>query len=180
MRWRGFGRSLLFAALAGLASFPLTVALLPLLGWWGASSAVFTLWVSLYAMGLLRSATARAAALLSLLSLAIVLHGAGANFQSVAVALGVALAFVRSGFAFSMRPVRAVVVESAIGALALGMLHFFGGGGPVATALGVWGYFLVQSVFFLAGGRGEREAGPVLLDPFEEARRNAESLLDRM
>lgn len=178
MSWRSFGGSLLFAGAAGLASYPLALLLTPFFGWWGAPALVFTVWIVLYTAGLVRGPGHRALAAVALLSLALVLNAVDASFQSVAVALGAALGVTRSGFVFRTRPLRGFAIELAIGAAALGMLVFFGGSGPGATALGVWGYFLIQSGYFLVGGRRARDAADAALDPFEEARRQAERILE--
>jgi hypothetical protein len=48
----------------------------------------------------------------------------------------------------------------------------------VAWALGVWMFFLVQSLYFvLTGDMGDGEEEDVVLDPFEKARRQAEEIL---
>jgi hypothetical protein len=56
--------------------------------------------------------------------------------------------------------------------------RFLAAATPFATALAVWGFFLVQSVFFLVGGvQPRREPGPQP-DPFEDAHARALALLD--
>jgi len=48
----------------------------------------------------------------------------------------------------------------------------------VAWALGVWMFFLVQSVYFvLTGDLGDTEEAEIALDPFEKVRRQAEETL---
>lgn len=178
MSWRSSAGSLLFAAFAGTLSYPLALVLTPIFGWWGAPGVVFTFWVVLYTVGLVRGAAPRALAALALSSLALCLHAVDASFASLAVALGAALALTRSAFVFRARPLRSVVVEAALGIAALGMLVFFGGGGPGATAFGVWGYFLVQSGYSLVGGWRERAPVSARRDPFDEACRQAERLLE--
>jgi hypothetical protein len=47
-----------------------------------------------------------------------------------------------------------------------------------ALALGVWMFFLVQSLHFvLTGDLGDAEEDDVVLDPFEKAQRQAEEIL---
>lgn len=178
MSWRNFAGSLLFAAFAGTLSYPLALVLTPVFGWWGSPGVVFSFWVVLYTVGLVRGAAPRALATLALSALAVCLHIADASFASLAVSLGAALALTRSAFVFRARPLRSVVVEAALGFAALGMLVLFGGGGPGATAFGVWGYFLVQSGYPLFGGSRERVPEFARRDPFDEARRQAERILE--
>jgi hypothetical protein len=63
------------------------------------------------------------------------------------------------------------------------------GGGPLRASLGtrsalgmllpIWGFFLVQSFFFLVGGVDVRRAASVHPDPFEAARARAMEILER-
>ncbi|MHC1728397.1 MAG: hypothetical protein AB9866_20740 [Syntrophobacteraceae bacterium] len=47
-----------------------------------------------------------------------------------------------------------------------------------AWALGVWMFFLVQSLYFvLTGNAGDLEEAETVPDPFEKARRQAEEIL---
>jgi hypothetical protein len=46
------------------------------------------------------------------------------------------------------------------------------------VAFAIWGFFLVQSFFFLLGGVAERAATPAGLDPFEVARARAVALME--
>ena len=88
------------------------------------------------------------------------------------------LAVARSGFLYRSSPARALLLE---GALAFGGLLFaraMGGPGPLGIALGIWSFFLVQSLFFLAGGVEERAPATPGVDPFERARSRALALMD--
>ena len=180
MGWRHFGGSLLFAAAAGLAAYPLALVLVPWVGWAHTAAPVFALAVALYAAGLLRGAGGRCATALGMGALAVALGLAGAGLPSLAVSLGAALALVRSGFAgpASTRPLRALAVELVLGTAALGMLLLFDRGSPGATAFAVWAYFLVQSAHPLVGGRTRERSAAPQPDPFDEARRHAERLLE--
>ena len=169
MAWRHFGGSLLFAAAAGLAAYPLALLLVPWVGWAHTTAPVFSLAVALYTAGLFRRPGARATAALGMGAFALALATAGAGLSSLAVSLGAALALARSGVAAPVRPLRALAVEIVLGTAALAMLLLFGHGGPGATAFAVWAYFLVQSVHPLVGGRGREGEGVRQLDPFEEA-----------
>jgi hypothetical protein len=56
--------------------------------------------------------------------------------------------------------------------------RFVGGPGGVGVALGLWAFFLVQSLFFLAGGV-ETRTRTRHADPFDEACARAFAVLDR-
>jgi hypothetical protein len=47
----------------------------------------------------------------------------------------------------------------------------------LTLSLAIWGYFLVQSSYFLVGGRSPRRDGPPR-DPFEQARARLQRLLE--
>jgi hypothetical protein len=91
-----------------------------------------------------------------------------------AVASAGLIACGRSGILYRSRPLRALVLESL---LAAGGLVFAGQLAGASLALAAWGYFLVQSLFFLVGGIEARpDPGPA--DPFERARAELLALLD--
>jgi hypothetical protein len=179
-RWNGFGRAVGFALAAGAAVFAAHVLLAPLFGS-RATLRVFAVGSAVaYLAGVgpswrrgAAAATAAAAAGLLLLALPLpVTH--------TAVAAAGLIAIGRSGILYRSRPLRALVLESllAAGGLALaGQLAGPAGAGGVPVALAAWGYFLVQSVFFLAGGVEARpDPGPA--DPFDRARAELLALLD--
>jgi hypothetical protein len=92
-----------------------------------------------------------------------------------AVVLGVC----RSGFLYRTSTARAVVTEVAL--IIGGLLFAASLGGPSLRAilLGVWSFFLVQSLFFLVPGARPRCSGATRADPFEAAHARALALLDR-
>ena len=48
----------------------------------------------------------------------------------------------------------------------------------LGAAFAVWAFFLVQGLFFLAGGVRERESPEPQIDPFERARKRALALME--
>ena len=89
------------------------------------------------------------------------------------------LAFLRSGLSFSMRPARAVVVEIALLGGGIVMAVWLAGAGWFGEALGLWGYILVQSLYFLVPGRRRpRLQGSFDGDPFDRARDRLNDLLE--
>jgi hypothetical protein len=69
-------------------------------------------------------------------------------------------------------------METCLLAGGLGLSRFLAGPNPLQIALAIWGFFLVQSFFFLVGGVAERAEVAAGLDPFELARARALALLE--
>jgi hypothetical protein len=95
-------------------------------------------------------------------------------FPSFAVLCAAALGACRSGFLYRQRPARAVLAETVLLSAGLALASFLG-----SLPLACWGFWLVQSGYFLAGGvtaRADDESGGG--DPFERARSRILGLLD--
>ena len=90
------------------------------------------------------------------------------------------LALSRSGFLYRSQPARALLLEGALSGGGLAFAYAMAGPGLLATALAIWGFFLAQSLFFLAGGVKQRDAEPAGTDPFEKARQRALALMDEV
>jgi hypothetical protein len=90
----------------------------------------------------------------------------------------VLLGLMRSGFVFRARPGRALLIE--LGLLAGGLLlaNALAGTGSLGLAMAIWGFFLVQSGYFLLGGIGERSESEPDIDPFEQASVRAIRLME--
>ena len=100
------------------------------------------------------------------------------GIPELCLALAAVLGVARSGFVHRTASARAVVVEAI---LLVGGLLFarFLATGALATALGVWGFLLVQSCWFLIGGIARRTGDGRHPDPFEEACVRATEVLER-
>jgi hypothetical protein len=104
----------------------------------------------------------------------------GAPFGALAATL--ALGWARVRWLYPGRGARAVWLELALAAGALAMADFLWrslGGGGTGLAAAVWGYGLVQGLFFVLPGCG---TGPRVeqRDGFERARRRLQQLLDEV
>jgi len=178
MRWNGFGRSLLFAALAA-AAFPIfELVASPVLGRAAALSLYLLGVAALYAAGLAPrpSRALTAGAIASALGGCVFLLAPGA--ATVAAGAALTIGVCRSGVLYRSRRARALLTETCLLAGGLGLSRFLAGPEPLEIALAIWGFFLVQSFFFLIGGVAERTAPPAALDPFELARARALALLE--
>jgi hypothetical protein len=179
MPWNTFVRSALFAALAAALWLPWAVLTGPLLGWWPARATYLIVVTAVYTGGL-AGRHARA------LPVAVVVAVAGsvaallvASTAELAIALSVLLALARSRVLYRAQPMRTLVIEATLISAGLLFVRSLGGFTLVSTALALWGFLLVQSCFFLIGGVRERPLVGGVADPFEEAHRRAQALLDR-
>jgi hypothetical protein len=175
----GFVGTLVYAAIASLA---LVVAYVVAGPWLGAS------WVlALFLVG----ATAAYAALLGSTLRRRVLQAAAAlaaglvalalanDVSELAMGLALVVALVR-GFALRRStPLRTLVVEGVLGGGGLCLARWLAVPGPLGAAAGFWGYALVQSLYFLVPGERREPAGEPAGDPFERAREQLDSLLER-
>lgn len=170
-----FARSVVFAAAVAAAALPWMLIAGPVLGSWTARATYLMFAALAYLAGLAESPRSRwvAAAGLCCAVAAVAAHSA----TELAMALGVIVGVFRSGLLYRTDGPRAVLRE----------MLFIGGGLLCArvlantslppTAAGLWGFFLVQSFFFLGvvSPSPERASG----DAFEAAYRRADSLLAR-
>jgi hypothetical protein len=184
IRCDSFARSAVFAALAAAAWLPWVLTAGPVLGWWPTQALYLVVVAACYVAGLPSGPAGgppphrlRAALLAALAGLgaALLAH----STTELALALAALLGVARSGFLYRAAPARALAGEA--GLLLGGLLFARHLAAPTvfATALAVWGFLLVQSLFFLIGGVAPRRAAPARLDPFDDAHRRAEALLDR-
>jgi len=178
MRANGFGRGVAFAAVAAAGSAAWLLCTAPLLG----ARRAFALWLvglaAVYVGGLAERVRGRvgAAALTAAVGLGLLAVVPG-NHELVP-ALAVVIAVARSVFLFRAAPARAVVVEGLLLLGSLGFAAALGGPSLRGILLGTWGFFLVQSFFFLIpGGRICASAGRT--DPFAAAHARALALLER-
>jgi len=178
MRWHGFARTLAFAA-AAAAGWPAFLLLAgPTLGARTALSIYLVGVTALYLAGLAprRAQGICAGAAAAALGVAFLVFAPSPAFVALGAALGLGIG--RSGLLYQSRPARALASEAALLGGGLLLARFLGGGrGALDVALAIWGFGLVQSLFFLLGGvcRRRDEAGSI--DPFEVARRRLEELL---
>jgi hypothetical protein len=173
-----FSGSLAFGAIAALASVAYLVAVRPFLG---IALSMSTFCVAAIVAYLVATAPTMARGI-RIGFLAGILGGATLVFtpSTTTAILGavVLLGVMRSGFLFRTRPGRALVVELSLLAGGLFLANALAGAGSLGFAMGVWCFFLVQSVYFLLGGiDGRSEATPVI-DPFEEASLRATRLME--
>jgi hypothetical protein len=178
MRWNSFSRSLLFALLAAGAVVPwFVLARLPL----GDGRAIGLYLVAVtaaYLGGLAPERTRRIGVFVVAALAGCVLAIVTRNLTEQVLGLAVLLATVRSAFLYRAAGARAVAIEAVLIGTGLLFARFLSGPSIVAVMLSVWGFFLVQSLYFLIGGVRARPADGRHPDPFEDARARVLAILE--
>jgi hypothetical protein len=177
-RWDGFGRSLLFAALAALGFVPFALAFAPIGGAAGALGAYALLAAVAYASGLPATARQRVGVGLGAAAAAALVWLIAPTPREAAFAAAALVAVVRSGILRRGGSLRAWAAEAFCALGSLGLARALLGPAPLDGALAVWGFFLAQSLFFLFGGLGHPATSPRSGDPFDVARARALAILE--
>ncbi|MEE8523669.1 MAG: hypothetical protein V3T72_07030 [Thermoanaerobaculia bacterium] len=178
MRGDNLTGSLAFAAVAALAAVPWTLVMVPIL--WPAST------VSAYALALAVlyplwiAPTWRRGFVAAVLAgcLAAVVGVAAPGLSEAILGAALIVAVVRSGFLYRSNPARALVLEGTLLVTGLLFARALASSTPLGVGLGVWAFFLCQSLFFVASGVCERVAEEPAVDPFVGARKKALALLE--
>ena len=178
MGWNRFSGSLVFGAVAAAGYAPFALLFAPHLGSAPTLGYYALFSVSVYAAGL--GATRRqgigAALLAGALGVAALLVAPTARDLVLAAVL--ILGLVRSGLVHRARFARALLLETLLLGAGLGLGAHLLGGSTLSTVLAVWGFYLVQSLYFLVGGVSPRREEAVEVDPFDAARARADALLE--
>ncbi len=178
MRWNGFTRSLLFAAVAAGAYPIFALFANPVLGRASALSLYLVGIAAVYAAGLAprRSRAVVAAGIASALGAGVLLLAPSVGTVAAGAALIVGVC--RSGVLYRSRRARALVAETCLLAGGLGLARFLAGPDTLQVAFATWGFLLVQSVCALLGGAAERAGQSAGRDPFEVARARALAMME--
>jgi hypothetical protein len=177
LRWDSFARSLAFAALAA-AGLPVAVTFAgALFGAEGAARLYAIGAAGVYAIGLCPDRSRRVGALTFAAFAGAILALLPLDLPATAIGAAGIVALVRGMLLAEGRHLRALAIEAVFGAAGLAAAAHFARGGLLALCLAIWGYFLVQSGWFLIGSRGAG-AGEIARDPFDRARARLERLLE--
>jgi hypothetical protein len=179
MRCNSFARSALFGAVAAAAWLPWVLVVAPLLGVWNARALYLVGVTAVYAAGLSPQGKRPLPVALATFPVAAVVALVAHTTAELAIGLATILGVARSGFFYRAAPARAVATEVTLLLGGLVFARFLAGVSLTATALALWGFFLVQSLFFLVAGVRARTRSGAHPDPFEEAHRRALALLER-
>ena len=177
MRAGKFISSLVFAAVAGLTAVPYLLVALPGLGLIRTlaigSSVSVAAYIVVVSPSLVRGLRYGALTLVLGVGLYALAPEVVALFAS-AMLLGI----VRSGLLYGAKIGRALAIEAMLFVLATSVAQLLAGSTVQSYGLAVWGFFLVESAFFLFEGASPRAGSGSAEDPFERARREATRLME--
>lgn len=178
MSWNSFSRSLGFAAISAALALLLLALLAPLIGASMAARLCLVGVTMAYVAGLARGVASAlaSAAVLGIFGAGLLLLGP--TLEEMAVALAGLLGIARSGVLRSGRPPRALLVEALLLISGLALAGHLLGSSHLSFALALWGFFLVQSCFFLVPGMTPSSVAEGRADAFEQAYARASSLLE--
>jgi len=179
MRWNSFGRSVAFAAVGAAGVIPWVVLARPLVGADAALAGYLVLVTAGYLAGLAPQRGQSVAAFVVAALVGCGLAAVARSWTELTLGLAAVLATGRSGFLYRAPVARAAVIEAIVVGTGLLFARFLAGPSPRALMLALWGFLLVQSVFFLVGGMRIRAASGARRDPFAEAYGRAVALLER-
>ena len=146
------------------------------MGRWNARALYLVAATVSYIAGLSPSRHRALGAALAAAAAALVMVVIAPGTAELAIGLAAALGVARGALLYPAAPGRAVAREFVLLAGGLLFARFLISTSVPSTALALWGFFLVQSCFFLiAGGAQRAPARPP--DPFDEAHRRALNLL---
>lgn len=177
-----FGGGVVFAALAAAFWLPWSLLAAPLIGIGAALALYLALAAGAYVYSIAPRAGRGIGALLAFtaaIGAGFLARGVVSGFGGFAAALALELAVI-IGIARTLlhpaAPARVIARELVLSIAGLVLARMLAGPSIVAIALALWGFLLVQSFFFLGGGRSARGGRG---DAFEEARRRTLELLER-
>ena len=177
MLWGSFGRSLLFAACAALAYPAYWVTWRVAVGGEAPPEFFAAACLGVYAAGVAPRPSAAVRAGFAALCAGLLISVFPLETETRLVGMALLLGVFRSAVLYQRRLARAVFVEAVLLGSGALLAAFVGGPGPLGTAAGVWGFFLMQSLYFLVPGVHPRESRPKGEDPFERAWAHAHSVL---
>jgi hypothetical protein len=184
MRWNTFARGAVFAAVVAAGWLPWVVTVGAIVGAWNALVLYLVAALACAVAGMgppgprrfsdRRLGGAFGAGLLGC-GVAVV----ATTTTELCLGLAVVLGLARSVFLYRAAPARAVMTEAVLLIGGLWFARFLAGPTLVSTAFAIWGFWLVQSCYFLIAGIRARAPARGDVDPFEHACQRATALLDR-
>jgi hypothetical protein len=172
----GFARTLMFGA-AAAAGLPIAVlGLAPVLGADAALGLTLVLATAGYLVVLTPGPRGKLALGFGTGVVGLIAWSATGSVRELLLVLTLGVSLVRSGVLYRRRPLRAVVIEAIVGVGSLATVRFLAAPGLLGSAIALWGWFVVQSFYFLLGGLARRRPQPEG-DAFETARQRLEELL---
>lgn len=178
MRLCSFGRGVTFAALAALGWIPWAIVATGLLGRSGALSVYLVGVVVLYVVALGERVRAGVLGFAAVAACAAsLLVGTSAE---LAIALAALLGLFRSGVVYGPASPRTLALEVVLLGAGLVFARFLASPWLLHISLAIWGFFLIQSLYFIRTGVPVAADLDPERDGFEEAYRRASELIERV
>jgi len=175
------GKTIIYGLLCGLSFVPIVLTLGTVITWSSALCLALWLFISGYAILLSRwSNTALISIVFPLLLLVPTIFLVNSSVLFFLLAL-IVISWVRSGICFQKPGAIRLAVELLLCILGGILVVVFTPGSLFAWALGVWMFFLIQTlyfVFFQPADNQQEES--IQIDAFERASRQAETILSDM
>jgi len=172
--------TIFFGMICGLSFFPLNLALNYIFSWSSAICLTLWLFVSGYAFLLIRWSEKKFLSIvfpLLILFLSIFLVKSTTAFFLLAL---VVIGWIRSGICFQKPAGIRLAVELLLSFVGGVLVVAFTPGSAIAWGLGIWMFFLVQTLYFVfIEYAGNIEEETAKMDPFEQASRQAETILSK-
>ncbi|MBJ21254.1 MAG: hypothetical protein GY910_02675 [bacterium] len=102
------------------------------------------------------------------------------SIDGIAIGLTIVLALVRTGLDGEARTGRTLFFETILGCGALAFSSVLAAPGGLGNSVALWGFMLVQSLYFLLPLARHRKASLAEGDPFDRARGHLLALLDEI
>lgn len=182
-RWNNFTGTLVFGAVAAVVSPAVWLLAGPLLGVQAALALYWIACAAVYLAGLATTwrrglAFALPAATLAGVAWIVSPTLAGGGTLLAAALISALLVSLGRATLFAARSARGVSIEVGLVVGGLWLASWLATPGPMGAAVAIWGFFLVQSGFFLVGPPRESQESGTEPDPFERARARMLALLD--
>ncbi len=178
MSVRSFGGTIGFGLVAGIG-FPGFAALCaPLIGSHAALRLYLALGAILYSALLGRDLRQRVSGAFGAALFVVPTALLTGEIASMAMAAALATAITRSWRSATNQLPRTIGIEAGLAVFGFAFVAALGGPGWVSISLAIWGWFLVQSLYFLVGGLSDA-ASHDAVDPFDLATQEVNRILER-
>jgi hypothetical protein len=178
MKVNGFFSSLVFAAIAAILLVFMQHVFSPVIGYWNVLVIHLAGSVVVYAatIGKTLHQALRNGCVAGLGAGAVVMMATSTG--EVALGLTVVLGLVRTGLDSAFRNPRRIFVEGGLAVAALGFASWLSSPSWLGAAAALWGYSLVQSLYFLVPMSDRKGQGVEERDAFDQARERLLVLLE--
>ena len=177
MKRRPMIATILYGLVCGVTFIPVSIVLSYVIYWPEAFRFAVWSYVALYGLLLTRWGKGSSISIVfPLLTLFIFVFWGNSNSSFLLLALAI-LSWIRSGISFRRPLVHMLGVELLICIGGGALVAYFAPHSTLTWAMGIWLFFLVQSLYFVLVGDATGEEDAVSMDPFEKARSQAERIL---